>query len=228
MDTSRSSLVVPAAALTARDLIGGLVFGVALGAAVAALPMPLILGRGLAGVVTLSVTLAAGWVWGRDVALLVRHATPAATARSTALLFGPAVLIVGAVLAAIEPIAVPRATRAGFSVHAVYTVLFIPATAFVAAMGAFALGRGLDGSRTGLRFAGRATLAAVVAFLAVDAAMYTLGWRVGAPNAGRRATMLVVTVLGATAAATAAGAAIGTLLRAPAGRHDEALPRSIE
>jgi hypothetical protein len=42
--------------------------------------------------------------------------------------------------------------------------------------------------------------------------MYALGWRVGAPNAGRRATMLVVTALSASAAAIAAGGAIGARL----------------
>ncbi|HYN82519.1 MAG TPA: hypothetical protein VES88_13535 [Gemmatimonadaceae bacterium] len=38
--------------------------------------------------------------------------------------------------------------------------------------------------------------------------MDTTGWRVGAPNAPKRATMLVVTFVSATSAALAAGAVI--------------------
>jgi len=63
-----------------------------------------------------------------------------------------------------------------------------------------------------MRLSARAALAAVIAFLAVDVLMYALGWRVGAPNAAKRATMLVVTMLSASAAAIAAGAAIGAML----------------
>ena len=39
--------------------------------------------------------------------------------------------------------------------------------------------------------------------------MDALGWRVGAPHAAERGTMLVVTALAAAAAAVAAGTAIG-------------------
>jgi hypothetical protein len=63
-----------------------------------------------------------------------------------------------------------------------------------------------------MRLAANAGAAALLTFLAVDLLMYALGWRVGAPNAGRRATMLVVTALSASAAAIAAGGAIGARL----------------
>jgi hypothetical protein len=49
---------------------------------------------------------------------------------------------------------------------------------------------------------------AAIAFFIVASLMYALGWRIGEPGAGRRATMLVVTALSATAAALAAGWAI--------------------
>jgi hypothetical protein len=68
----------------------------------------------------------------------------------------------------------------------------------------------------GLRLAIPAGLAAAAAFLAVDLVMDALGWRVGAPDAGRRATMVVVTAIGLLAAATSAGGAIGAMLPRPA------------
>jgi hypothetical protein len=212
MEAPRDSLVLPAAAITARDLIGGLVVGVALGALVDALPLPLVPRRALAGVATLSMTLFAGGIWGRDMARLAGSTVLESAARWTAVSFGPAILLVGALLAVAEPVVVERATRAGLQIHSAYTLLFVPATAFVAAIGGFALGRSLGGSRFGMRLSARAALAAVIAFLAVDLLMYALGWRVGAPNAAKRATMLVVTMLSASAAAIAAGAAIGAML----------------
>ena len=211
MEAPRDSLVLPAAAITARDLIGGLVVGVALGALVDALPLPLVPRRALAGVATLSMTLFAGGIWGRDMARLAGSTVLESAARWTAVSFGPAILLVGALLAVAEPVVVERATRAGLQIHSAYTLLFVPA-AFVAAIGGFALGRSLEGGRFGMRLGARAALAAVIAFLVVDLLMYALGWRVGAPNAAKRATMLVVTMLSASAAAIAAGAAIGAML----------------
>jgi hypothetical protein len=210
----QESLVVPAAAITVRDLIGGLVVAVGLGSLADMLPLPLVIRRGVDGMVALSITLLAGGFWGRDMAQLAGRPDLQRTRKLTALSVGPAIIAVGALLAIVEPSVVGRATRAGFAIHAVYTVLFVPVTGFVAAVGGFALGYGLEDRRFGMRLAMVAGLAALVAFLAVDLLMYAIGWHVGAPNAGRRATMLVVTVLSASAAAGAAGAAIGRFLRA--------------
>ena len=208
----RRSLVAPACAITIRDLLGGLIIGVSLGAFVDTLPLPLVPRRGLAAAAALTGTFIAAWLWGRDMTRLAEGVERREVARWTAFAFGPAIIGVGALLAAIEPSIVARGTRAGFAIHATFTVLFVPATAFVAAAGSFALGRGLIDSRFGLRLAGAASSAAATAFLAVDLAMYAFGWRVGSPNAARRATMLVVTILGALAATAAAGAAIGASL----------------
>jgi hypothetical protein len=122
----RRDMSIAGAAITARDLIGGIVIAVALGSLVDALPLPLVPRRAIDVVAALSVTLAAGWLWG-------------------------------------------KAMNAGVT--------------------------------------------ALVMFLAVDLLMYALGWRVGAPNAARRAAMLAVTILSASAAAVAAGAAIGAMFR---------------
>jgi hypothetical protein len=212
-ESHQGSVVVRAAGITARDLIGGLVLGVALGIVADRLPLPVVPRRGLAGVVTLSITLLSGGIWGHDMARLAGRSVLQSIARSTALSFGLAIISVGVVLSLAEPSAVERATSAGLSIHAVYTMLFVPATALVAAIGGFALGRALEGGRFGMRLGTAAGLAALMAFLAVDLLMYALGWRVGAPNAARRATMLVVTAVSASAAAVAAGAALGAVLR---------------
>jgi len=209
---ARRDTAIAAAAITARDLIGGIVIAVALGSLADALPLPLVARRVFDGVVALCVTLLAGKLWGRDMATLAHVPTPHATARLTALSVGPAILAAGAILAAIEPAAVARATQAGYSIHFVYSVLFVPVAGIVAAVGAFALGVGLNGRALALRLAANAGAAALLTFLAVDLLMYALGWRVGAPNAARRATMLVVTALSASAAAVAAGGAIGARL----------------
>lgn len=114
--------------------------------------------------------------------------------------------------------AMARATQAGYSIHFVYSVLFVPVAGIVAAVGAFALGVGLNGRALGMRLAANAGAAALLTFLAVDLLMCALGWRVGAPNAAHRATMLVVTALGASAAAVAAGGAIGARIGRAANR----------
>jgi len=212
MDAQRDAAIA-GAAITVRDLVGGIVIAVALGSLADMLPLPLVPRRALDAVVALSVTLLAGRLWGLDMATLAHASDPRITAKLTALSVGPAIIAAGAMLAAIEPAAVARAIRAGYSIHFVYSVLFVPVTGSVAAVGAFALGVGLGGRRLGTRLAVNAGVAALVTFLAVDLLMYSLGWRVGAPNAARRATMLVVTVLSASAAAVSAGAAIGASLR---------------
>ena len=213
MPASRNSIVVPAAGVTTRDLIGGLVIAVGLGALADTLPLPLVPRRGVDAVVALSITLLAGRTWGRDMARLAATPDPQRTGRLTAWTIGPAILAAGALLALAEPGVVARATRAGYSIHFVYSMLFVPVTGIVAAVGAFALGMGLEGRRLGIRLATNAGVAALLTFLVVDLVMYAIGWRVGAPNAARRATMLVVTLLGAAAAAVAAGAAIGAALQ---------------
>ena len=213
MTSYRDGAALPAALITARDLIGGIVIAVALGFLADQLPLPLIPRRAFDVAIALSITLLAGRFWGRDMATLARASDPRVPARLTMWSVGPAIIAVGAALAAVEPSLVARITRAGYSIHFVYSMLFVPVTGIVAAVGAFALGVGLDGRRLGARLAVTAGLAAGVTFLAVDVLMYALGWRVGAPNAARRATMLVVTVVSASAAAVAAGAAIGARLR---------------
>ncbi len=202
---------------TVRDLVGGLIVGVALGAAIdgAGKAVPT-LARVFAVVVAGSAVIASARMWGGDMGRLANGSNTRAGGWSAALALTPAVVIVGLTLGELEPVLVQRGARLGLELHVVYTLLFVAATMIVAAIGAFALGTGLYRASFGVRLAIPAGLAAGAAFLAVALVMDALGWRVGAPDAGRRATMIVVTAIGLFAAATSAGGAIGAMLPRPA------------
>lgn len=210
----RQTLVVRAAAITARDIVGGLLAGVAVGALVDELgrPLPMLLRRGLSIIVATTAMILIGRAWGRDMGRLVGLSDVGSVGRGVAIAFGPAVAIVALALAAAEPAAIERGARSGVGIHVVYTLLFVPAAFLVAGVGAFALGRSIHGAISGMRLATAAGVAAAAAFLAVDLLMDAAGWRVGGPNAARRATMVTVTALGICAAGIAAGAAIGAML----------------
>ncbi len=77
----------------------------------------------------------------------------------------------------------------------------------------FAIGVALGDIALALRLAAWTGLAAAAAFFVGDILMDLAGWRVGAPGAAERATMLTVMMVGNLAAAVAGGAmlAIGLL-----------------
>jgi hypothetical protein len=206
--------------LTARDLVGGLLIGAALGGLIDGLGKSVpTLARILAVIVTGIVLTISARIWGRDIARLAPESDAGAAGRAAAFTVGPAVVIVALALAGLEPVIIQRGARTGLEIHRVYTLAFVPVTLVIAAVGAFALGRGLYEAKFGIRIAVGAGIAAAASFLVVDLLMDALGWRVGAPGAGRRATMVVVTTLGLFAAAAAAGATIGAMLpRSATGR----------
>lgn len=210
-------MVVRSAMFTVRDLVGGLIVGVTLGAAIdgAGKAVPT-LARALAIVVAGSVLIVSARLWGGDMGRLAGGSNPSGGGWWAALALTPAVVIVGVTLGELEPVLVQRGARLGLELHVVYTLLFGAATLVIAAVGALALGTGLYRAAFGLRLAIPTGLAAATTFLAVDLVMDALGWRVGAPDAGRRATMVVVTAIGLFAAAISAGATIGAMLPRPA------------
>ena len=65
-------------------------------------------------------------------------------------------------------------------------------------------------------------MSAAIAFFVVDLVMDALGWRVGAPDAARRATVLTAAGLGSLATVLAAGGAIGGVLAAKGTEPDRA------
>lgn len=210
----RRAFVFRAGAITARDIVGGLLAGVAFAGLLDALgqPLPMLLRRGLSIMVAAAAMILVGRTWGRDMGRLAGLSDVESVGRGTAIAFGLAVTIIALALAAVEPAAIARGAQSGIGIHVVYTLLFVPATFLIAGVGAFALGRGTHGPVFGLRLAIVAGVTAAAAFLAVDLLMDAVGWRVGGPNAARRATMVTVTALGMCAAGIVAGAAIGAML----------------
>jgi hypothetical protein len=201
--------------VTARDLVGGLLIGVGLGVAIDAsgAALPLAVRRTAQVFVAIGLLALAGTWWGRHMAHLAGAPDTRRVGRATGLAFGPGVVVVGAVLGMIEPALVGRGARSGLAIHDVYTLLFVPSTFLIVAAGCFALGLGLRGARFGAWLALRTGIAAMLTFLVISRLMDTLGWRVGGPNAGARATMVVVTLISMIGTAVVAGAVIGTSLQ---------------
>jgi len=203
------------ALLTAGYLFGGIVVGVALGAVVGS-PAPGAFHTArnvVAGVIAVTCMSIAGVAWSRRLAFMVAATDLRRAAWAGALGFGPTALIAGLVLTVLEQRIVERGGGGSLPIHIVYGMLFVPATFFVASASAWIVGVGLRRTIAEQRsLAMRAGLAAAAAYFGVYLLMELAGWKVGAPNAGKRATMLVVTGLGSLAAALGGGAAIGAVL----------------
>jgi hypothetical protein len=167
---------------------------------------------GLAGVVALAVFSAGGALWGRVMAGITglggRRMVWAG-----ALSFGPAVMIAAIALSLLEVVIVERGAGPDLPIHILFTWLFVPAATFVAGSGGFGLGSAYRNTLLAGRAALLTGLAGGLAFLAVNLIMDSLGWRVGAPGAAERATMLTVLLTGSLAAALAGGATLGLVLR---------------
>jgi len=203
-----------AAALTTRDVVGGLLLAAAAGGVFDALatPLPVLPRRILSVAIAMAVLFQAMNLWSRDMARLGGRpgARPIGTAGALllAVLFGA----VGFALGMTEPFIVGRAASQGVQIHQVYMILFVTATLLIATAGTFTLGRGLHGNRFAVRLGMGSGIGAATAFLTVALTMDAIGWRVGAPDAAKRATMVVVTALGLIAAGIAAGAVVGIML----------------
>ena len=206
-ESSRPSVAL----ITAGHLVGGIVVAIAAGSAIDALVGHywFIGGRTLAAVVALAIFFVSASLWGRRISEIAEVGDPQRAGWWTGFFVGIPLIAAGGGLAPLEPVAVRIANGWGLPIHAAYLGLFVPAALIVTAVGSFGLGRGLRDNRLGLRLASVAAPAAAVAFLFVASFMYAVGWRIGEPGAGRRATMLVVSAISATAAALAAGWAIG-------------------
>jgi hypothetical protein len=205
--------------LTAGYLVAGLLAGVGIGFIVGS-PKPGALHAAqnvVAGVIAVACMTVAAAKWGREIArrigaLDLRRATWAG-----ALSFGPVSLVVGLVLTVLERVIVEQGRGPALPIHVVYGLLFVPGAFVIAAFSALILGVGLRRDSSDLvRLALASGVAACAVYLGVYLAMDAAGFRVGGPDAAKRATMLVVTALSCLGASLAGGAAIGwVLLRAP-------------
>lgn len=207
-------MIIRAAALTTRDVVGGLVVAVAAGSAVDALAfLPILPRRILAIALAVTVLAQAFNLWGRDITRLMERTGTSVISRGGTWLLAVLFAIIALVLGLTEPFLVGRAASRGMQIHELYMLLFVTATMMLATAGTYTLGRGLRGTVFGARLGAASGIAAAAAFFAVALAMDTLGWRVGAPEASKRATMVVVTSAGLLAAGIASGAVVGIMLR---------------
>jgi hypothetical protein len=209
------------ALLTTGYLFGGIFVGMALGVAVGSpTPGAFHMTRNVAaGVIAIACMTVAGVAWARRLAAMVAATDLRRAGWAGALSFGPAVMVAGLVLTVLEQRIVERGGGGSFPIHILYGMLFVPAAFFVAAASAWIVGVGLRRTAGEQRTLALTTgLAAASAYFLVYLLMDLAGWKVGAPDAGKRATMLVVTGLGSLAAALGGGAASGFAV----------VPRSLE
>ncbi len=205
------------ALFTAFSLIGGLLLGVVLGEVVfSALPGHSLTNPDpvhilLAAVPALIGMLAGGAVWGLLMGRLARATDRRRMAIAGASGFAPMTIALGIALSMLEPIAVQK-LGAQLPIHRLFTLFFVPTAFLIAGVGAWAIGIGLRNKALAWTLGMRAGLAAALAFVVVNLGMEALGWRVGAPGAAARLTMLTVMFTGNSAAALAGGAIIGPLL----------------
>lgn len=209
-----SQFAIRGAMTTSLWLFGGLLLGFVVASWFHGLPMHLPESKRtlLSMLVILVALVASGLAWGRAMARLTRTTESRRMAWAGALGFGPALVLAALALGRLEVLLIEQGKGPDLPVHVVFTLLFVPAALFVAGMGGFALGMAREGFRLARRLALSSGLAGGAAFLLVNLLMLLFGYRVGAPGAAERVTMLTVLMAGSLGAALAGGAAIGVLL----------------
>jgi len=209
-----SQFAIRGAMTTGLWLFGGLLLGFVAASTFHGLPMHMTESRRtqISLLIILVALAASGFAWGRANARLAGATGFARMAWAGGLSFGPAVILAALTLGRLEVALIERGEGPDIPVHVAFTLLFVPAATFVAGMGGFALGLAREGFRLACRSGLYSGLAGGMAFLLVNLVMLQLGWRVGAPGAAERATMLTVMMAGSLGATLAGGAAIGVLL----------------
>ena len=216
-----SQFALRGAMTTGLWLFGGLLVGFVAASAFHGLPMHLPEARRtqLSMLIILIVLAASGFAWGKAMARLAGVGESRRMGWAGALSFGPALILAALTLGRLEVALIERGQGPDLPVYVVFTLLFVPAATLVAGMGGFSLGLAREGFRLACRLALTSGLAGGVAFLLVNLIMLQLGYKVGAPGAAERATMLTVMMAGSLGAALAGGAAIGIFLGDMDKRH---------
>ena len=202
--------VLASAVITAASLMGGMIVGVGIGTLVDKLPFhapdqTLVL-------LAIIPIFGGGALWGFLVTRI--HGLPNRMGASVAgsLSFGSGVIGAATLLGSLERVLVEGHRLPGVPIHIIFTLLFVPATFLVATIGASAI---LLVSNNRVRWfpsALTAGVAAALSFLVVDLLLDALGFRVRAPRAAERATMLTVAFLSSATAAFSGGAILGRVL----------------
>jgi hypothetical protein len=210
-------VAISSALLTTLVLIPGAVLGFAVGAVVhERLPWQVSDGLNLAlSALAVSIAMfAGGAVWGSAMSRITQAAAGRRMAVAGGIGFASSAILVALTLSFLENLIVEKLGGPELPIHNVFTLLFVPAAALVAGVSGAALGLGVGDRAMAGKLAWMCALAGGAAFLVVNLTMDALGWRVGAPGAAERATMLTTALLGNLAAAITGGAIIGTVLRA--------------
>jgi hypothetical protein len=215
VDKSKWSIAARGALATGLCLFGGMLLGLLAGFAVSGLPMHIPeRTRNLISALPVLVTLTAGGaVWGYTMSRLTGAGGRTRMAWAGALSFAPSLILTGIILARLEVAIVEGSGGPDLPIHQVFSLLFVPAAFFVAGVGGLALGLAAGDAHRALKMFIAAGSAAALAFLAVNLGMDALGWRVGAPGAAERFTMLTVMLAGSLGAALAGGAVVGMVLK---------------
>ncbi len=206
-------------------LIGGMIFGGALGAILnSTLPghstdaMNIL----LSAIPALGGVFLGGAAWGWALARITRTGEIRRMAVAGALGFGPIAIVMALMLTVLESIIVEQHQGPQLPIHNVFTMLFVPAAAIIAGVGSYAIALGARVNKP-IKLALTSALAGGVAFLIVNLLLDSWGWQVGAPSAAERATMLVTAFSGNVAAALVGGGVVGVLLP----RHRKPKPASF-
>lgn len=165
----------------------------------------------LSAIPALGAVIAGGALWGWGIARITGAGDARRMARAGAIGFGPTMILVAFALTFFENLIVEQGQGPQWPIHNVFTLLFTPAAAIIAGVGAFAIATSAR-SANSARLGGLCALAAGLAFLIVNLGLDAWGFRVGAPGAAERATMLTTAFLGNFLAAMAAGGLIGARL----------------
>jgi hypothetical protein len=196
---------------TAACLFGGMLVALSIAIAVSNLPMhaPNQTLNLISVILLIGMLFAAGAAWGSAMAKIHSSINMRRMTYAGALSFAPAIVLAGLALSVLERVIVEGGEGPDLPVHQVFTLLFVPAAFSVAATGGLALGLAERNLRLGIQLAAGGGLSAALAFLLIDLLMDSFGYRVGAPGAAERATMLTVMMAGNLAAALAGGGTLG-------------------
>jgi hypothetical protein len=215
---NRLPLWTKAAGITGLNLSGGMLLGLVSGIAISQVPLhlPRIDENLIAAIAAISVFYLAGRRWTAQMLRLTKFEPNKRIVRAGGLSFAGSIIAAGLSLAGLEGLFVQLRLGPSMPIHMLFGGLFVPATFVVVAVVSAILGAAIRNARTGLSLALRSAPVAALAFLLVWLGMDRIGYRVGAPGAEERATMVTVMMLGSLGASLAGGAALGTaLVRVP-------------
>ena len=210
-----ASLALRGSLLAVATLGGGLVlaFPVTGGATTAVTRAGLPLGPWIFLGILLLCGGAAGALWAGGLAALLGVERRRRAAVAGAIGFGAASALAVRALTTIETRLLAHAQAGDATpMHVAFIATFPGAAFLVVLLSVAALGLGLGLRGRAMAAALASALVAGAAFLLVAVLFDATGWRVGAPNAEARFTMVVVMAVGALVTLLAAGAASATLL----------------